>query len=94
MRDAPAPEMRLDVFLARARLVMPRASAKRACDNGIVSVNEKPAKPAASVRGGDLIAIRFTDQDLTVRVVRLPGKSVRKADAATHYAVIEDIRYA
>jgi len=86
-------EMRLDAYLARTRLVMPRGAAKRACDNGIVSVNRQQAKPATSVGVGDQIEIRFTDQDLVVSVVALPGKSVRKADAPTHYRVVEDRRY-
>ena len=84
--------MRLDVFLARTRLVMPRQKAKRACDNGIVSVNGHTAKPATTVREGDSIAMSFTDQDLTVRVVGMPSRAVRKGDAEAHYEVIEDRR--
>lgn len=86
-------EMRLDLYLARTRLVMPRGAAKRACDNGIVSVNRHQAKPATPVSVGGQIEIRFTDQDLAVSVVALPGKAVRKVDAPTHYRVIEDRRY-
>ena len=93
MTQSDTAGMRLDVFLARTRLVMPRDAAKRACDNGIVSVNGKRGKPATAVEAGDRIEVRFTDQDLTVSVLRLPGRSVRKADAPGYYAVVEDRRY-
>jgi len=82
--------MRLDVFLSRVRLVMPRTSAKRACDNGIVWVNNRPAKPSTDVVVGDVVSVQFTNQDLTVKVTRLPGKSVAKKQADTHYTLIED----
>lgn len=82
--------MRLDVFLSRVRLIMPRTSAKRACNNGIVMVNDRLAKPSTDVAVDDILCIRFTNQDLTVKVIRLPGKSVAKKQADTHYAVISD----
>jgi len=82
--------MRLDVFLSRVRLIMPRTSAKRACDNGIVTVNNRPAKPSTDIGIGDVISVRFTNQDLMVQVTRLPGKSVAKKQADTHFTVIEN----
>jgi len=85
--------VRLDVYLTKTRLIMPRSSAKRACDNGIVSINGNVAKPAALVEIGDTIEIRFTDQDLALVVEQLPGKSVRKSDAARHYRLTADRRY-
>lgn len=82
--------MRLDVFLSRVRLIMPRTSAKRACDNGIVSVQGRLAKPSTEVCVDDIITIQFTNQDVTVRITRLPGKSVPKKQAENHYTVITD----
>jgi ribosomal 50S subunit-recycling heat shock protein len=84
--------LRLDVFLARSRLIMPRQTAKRACDNGVVSVDDRVAKPSATVTAGDRVTIRFTDQELTVRIVRMPPKSVPKNAATDYYDVIEDKR--
>lgn len=85
VREEP---LRVDVFLAWSRIIMPRGAAQRACDNGIVSVNDRVAKPATPVRIGDTVAIRFTDLDLVVRVLTYPRKSTPKKTAADHYEVI------
>ena len=85
--------MRLDIYLSRTRLIMPRTAAKRACDNGIVFVNDRVAKPGLDVHMNDLIAIRFTDQDLTVAIRKMPGKSVPKQTADIHYEVVQDTHY-
>ena len=88
-----AEAMRLDVFLSRSRLIMPRQSAKRACDNEIVWINGRLAKPSTDVRIGDQITVRFSDQDLTVEVTKFPRKSVPKAQAKDHYDIVNDQRY-
>jgi ribosomal 50S subunit-recycling heat shock protein len=85
--------MRVDVFLSTVRLVRPRSHAKRACDNGIVEVDDKVAKPSTTVEEGSKIAVRFTDQDLIVRVLALPGRQVSRKDAPNYYEVLEDRRY-
>jgi ribosomal 50S subunit-recycling heat shock protein len=84
--------MRLDVVLARTRLVMPREQAKRACDNGIVTLNGRKAKAAASAKPGDMIGISFTDQTLIVRLLGNPPKSLRKNAADGYYEILEDKR--
>ena len=85
--------MRADVFLSTVRLVRPRGHAKRACDNGIVEVDGRIAKPSTVVEEGSKIAIRFTDQDLIVKVLALPGRQVNRKDAPNYYEVLEDRRY-
>ncbi len=94
MKTGEDAGMRLDSFLARARIVAPRADAKRACDNGIVSVNDRVAKASASVAIGDRISVAFVDQELVVEVTKYPGKSLPKALASSHYALIRDSRAA
>ena len=86
-------DLRLDMFLSTVRLIRPRGQAKRACDNGIVYIDGRQAKPSASVRVGSEIEIRFTDQDLKLRILALPGKNVRKQDASTFYEILEDTHY-
>jgi len=47
--------MRLDKFIAVARLLKTRSLVKTATDEGMVFINSHRAKPAAIVRLGDII---------------------------------------
>ncbi len=85
--------MRADVYLSTVRLIRPRGQAKRACDNGIVEIDGRVAKPSTAVEEGSKITIRFTDQDLVVQVLALPGRQVSRKDAPNYYTVVEDRRY-
>ena len=82
--------VRLDLFLKTCRLMKRRSEAKRACDNGIVSVDGIPAKAARGVKPGDSIAIAFVDRFLTVEVLELPKGNVPKAQAQAFYRVERD----
>ena len=82
--------MRLDLFLKRCCLTRRRSEAKQACDNGIVSVDDQPAKAGRAVRPGNRIGVAFTDRYLEVEVLTLPKGNVSKAMAPTHYRVIRD----
>ena len=93
MPRALETQQRLDVFLARSRLIAPRQQAKRACENGVVSVDGRVAKPATNVRAGDSITVHFTDQELTVKVSRMPPRSLSKSAAAQYYEVLSDKRF-
>ena len=79
--------LRIDSVLFRLRLVTSRGQAKRACENGIVELNGKVAKPSSSVRTGDFIRVRFTDEDLGFTLIELPRKSLSKTSARGCYAV-------
>ena len=79
--------LRMDAVLFRLRLVPSREQAKRACENGIVELNGKVAKPSSSVRSGDFIRVRFTDEDLRFTLIELPRKSMSKTSARSCYAV-------
>jgi ribosomal 50S subunit-recycling heat shock protein len=81
--------MRLDKYLQASRLVKRRTLANRLCDAGRVSLNGQRAKPAAEVRVGDVIGVRFGERTLTTRVLRLP-EGRPSPDPA--YDVIEDRR--
>lgn len=76
--------MRLDKYLKTARLIKRRTVANEACDNGLVSVNEKPARASYDVKVGDIIALRFGVRTVTVEVVSVQ-ENVRQADAAALY---------
>ena len=51
--------MRLDKYLKVSRLIKRRTVANEACDNGLVTVNGKPARASYEVKEGDQITLRF-----------------------------------
>jgi ribosome-associated heat shock protein Hsp15 len=67
-----------------------RSEAKRACDNGIVSIDDIPAKASREVHPGNLIAIAFVGRHLDVEVLDLPRGNVTKAQAQEYYRVKRD----
>jgi ribosomal 50S subunit-recycling heat shock protein len=82
--------MRLDLFLKRACLLKQRSEAKRACDNGIVSIDGQPGKASRNVAAGQRVSIAFTDQYLEVEILSLPLRNVSKAGAKSLYRVVRD----
>ena len=58
--------------------------ANEACDNGLVTVNGKPARASYDVKVGDQISLRFGQRTLTVEVVSVQ-ETVKQADAVTLY---------
>ena len=76
--------MRLDKFLKVSRLIKRRTVANEACDNGLISVNGKPARASYDVKVGDQISLRFGQRTLTVEVVSVQ-ETVKQADAVTLY---------
>ncbi len=76
--------MRLDKYLKTARLIKRRTVANEACDNGLVTVNGKPARASYEVKVGDEISLRFGARTLTVEVLAVE-ENVRQADAAALY---------
>ena len=76
--------MRLDKYLKVSRLIKRRTVANEACDNGLVTVNGKPARASYDVKVGDQISLRFGQRIVTVEVL----ETVRQADAGTLYREI------
>ena len=58
--------MRLDKYLKVSRLIKRRTVANEACDNGLVTVNGKPARASYEVKEGDQITLRFGVRTVTV----------------------------
>ena len=82
--------MRLDLFLKQCCLVRRRSEAKRACDNGIVTVDDQPAKAGRVVRPGQRVGIAFADRYLQVEISKLPRGNVSRAAARACYRVVQD----
>ena len=76
--------MRLDKYLKVSRLIKRRTVANEACDNGLVSVNGKPARASYDVQVGDRISLQFGVRSVTVEVLSVQ-ETVRQADAAALY---------
>jgi len=82
--------MRIDLCLGRLCLYKTRSQAARACDDGLVQVNGRAARPSREVRPGDLVAFqdkwgRFRTE---VEILELPGASVSKAAAREFYRML------
>ena len=69
----------LFAFLEETRTV-----ANEACDNGLVTVNDKPARASYEVKEGDKISLRFGARTITVEVVSVQ-ETVRQSEAAAMY---------
>ena len=82
--------MRLDVFLNACCVVKHRSEAKRACDNGIVTVDDQLAKASRAMQVGQRVTIAFVDRLLEFEVLALPPKNVSRKDVGTYYRVIRD----
>ena len=76
--------MRLDKYLKVSRLIKRRTVANEACDNGLVTVNDKPARASYEVKEGDQISLRFGARTITVEVVSVQ-ETVRQSEAAAMY---------
>jgi len=74
--------MRLDLFLKLSRLCPRRTVAQKLCDAGFVSLNDREAKSAHSVKVGDRIALKRRDTQTEFRVLSVPDtRNVAKRDA-------------
>ena len=82
--------MRLDKYLKVSRLIKRRTVANEACDNGLVTVNGKPARASYEVKEGDQITLRFGVRTVTVEVLSVQ-ETVRQSDAAALYRQIQSV---
>ena len=76
--------MRLDKYLKVSRLIKRRTMANEACDNGLVSVNGRPARASYEVKVGDRISLRLGAREVTVEVLSVQ-ETVRQSEAAALY---------
>ena len=80
--------MRLDKYLKVSRLIKRRTIANEACDNGLVSVNGRPARASYEVKEGDRIALRLGAREVTVEVLSVQETVSRQSGAAALYRQI------
>lgn len=70
------PATRVDRWLWAVRLTKTRSDAAQACRAGHVRVNDKPAKPATSVKVGDRVRARVNGVTRIVEVTHIIEKRV------------------
>jgi ribosomal 50S subunit-recycling heat shock protein len=70
--------VRLDLFLKNTGIIPRRAVAKSACEQGLIEINGKPAKPAAEVRVGDRLLLRIGLRVAEYEVLATPTRAVAK----------------
>lgn len=80
--------MRLDKYLKVSRIIKRRTIANEACGDNLVFVNGKAVKPSYDVKIGDVIEVHYGTRITKFRVVSV-AESVRKAEAAEMYEVVE-----
>ena len=76
--------MRLDKFLKVSRIIKRRSVANEVAGAGRVTINGKEAKPAADVKAGDVLEIRFGANTSKYEILRI-SETVRKDEAADMY---------
>lgn len=79
--------MRLDKYLKVSRLIKRRTVANEACDNGLVTVNGKPARASYEVKVGDVIEVRIGAKPLKARVLSI-AEFANKENASGLYELI------
>lgn len=81
--------MRLDKFLKVSRLIKRRALAKEVCDQGLVTVNGRPAKAGTPVSPGDIVRVQLGSRNLHFEVLR-PDELVPAKAAADLYRLLDN----
>ena len=82
--------MRLDKYLKVSRLIKRRTVANEACDNGLVTVNGRPARASYDVKAGDQISLRFGQRTVTVEVLD-PQQGFSVVGSETHDFLYEQV---
>ncbi len=72
--------MRIDKFLNSVNITKRRAISEDMCKSGIVSINDKVAKPAKDVKVGDIIKVKYLEKTEAYEVLQIPvTKSIPKS---------------
>lgn len=82
--------MRLDKFLKVSRLIKRRTVANEISETGRVYVNGNIAKPAKTLKVGDIIKIEYANKNVVVKVLTIPTGNVSIQQASELYEVVEE----
>jgi len=81
--------MRVDQFLNKVCLIKTRSVAKKACDTGLISINDKQIKASQIVNDNDIIKFSVYGYNTTVKVLQVPTGNVSKKTALDYYETID-----
>lgn len=70
--------MRLDKYLKEAHIIKRRTVANALCDNDKVSINGVIKKAFYDVCVGDIISIKYGDNEITHEVLEIPYERKKK----------------
>ena len=82
--------MRVDLALKYLCLAKSRSSVKTLCDNKLLTINGRAAKPSATLHVDDMITLELASRELTIRLVDIPHKQLSKSIALSYYDVVTD----
>jgi ribosomal 50S subunit-recycling heat shock protein len=82
--------MRIDIYLASARILKTRSLVKSAVDENMVFLNGRQAKAAANIKIDDIIEVDTPRFYKKIKVLAMPVKNMPKAMAATLYEYLEE----
>lgn len=72
--------MRVDKYMRNSGIIPRRTRAQEACDEGLVKVNGKVAKPAEDVEPGDAIEVEINLQRREYEVLQIAEVPVAKEE--------------
>lgn len=73
-------------------MIKRRTQAKKACENQIIWVDGKIAKPGKEVKAGQKILLDFTSRSIEIEVLAIPKGNVRKEAAKEFYRILREHR--
>jgi ribosomal 50S subunit-recycling heat shock protein len=82
--------MRLDIYLASARILKSRSLVKSAVDENMVYLNGRTAKAAANIKIDDIIEVDTPRLYKKIKVLAMPSKNMPKAMASNIYENLEE----
>lgn len=84
--------MRLDMFLRNSGIIPRRSRAQEACEEGLVSVDGKVAKPSSSVNAGQRLRIAIGLQVREYEILELPAVPVAKQKRGDYAKLLSQSR--
>ena len=83
---------RLDAWLKNAGLFARRSEAKKACEEGRVTIAGTAAKPAREPRVGDVLTLDLEDVHVEAEILRIPSRPVPKKQRPDFFRVVRSER--